>query len=393
MRTQELFALRAFIARGEARLSTMHAIAGAFISGAGLLILVPLFFRGTINPVFHLLLDEIDNGVITKSWELLYAFWVIPIVCIFGLPIYSLYLLIEELVILYFVPQTSSEKYFLPRFALTPLSMPLDDPDRASTQGLDDFPISDIKKQIIAKIYQSDISIAVPFDQNSADRRNLAKVGRKFSDLVSSLRERKEARSRHGADDQTNVAWAYDVRAGKTGLEDRSLVEEAARLEVSLVRLNARLRVMAIRYFKSLLVLIWTLIILTILVSFLSYLQEHPPSLSKYRRLGEILCLAFGLLWACVTPIIVNFPLRWIRKFGDRNILFARHRDIDLSHFELIVFLCCLISFLSSAVGLLYGIVILDLQGVLEFVVWGASLVVMGLTIYSLISAVVRLRR
>lgn len=36
-------AMRAFLQRSEVRLSTMHRIANAFLSGAGLLVLFPVF--------------------------------------------------------------------------------------------------------------------------------------------------------------------------------------------------------------------------------------------------------------------------------------------------------------------------------------------------------------
>src|SRR5277367_1692075 len=43
---QERNAMRAYLQRAEVRLSAMDRVATAFISGAGLLVLFPIFFRG-----------------------------------------------------------------------------------------------------------------------------------------------------------------------------------------------------------------------------------------------------------------------------------------------------------------------------------------------------------
>jgi len=169
MDARELFALRAFIQRGEARLATMHSVAAAFIGGAGLLVLFPLFFRDSAAPIFDLFLDEIDKGFILKWPEVLLTLWIIPMFCTVALPIYALKLLIEELVVVYFIPHVQTSDYFLPRFTLTPLSMPLDDP---VTEGATSA--SKVKRSVIEQTYKSDLlELAVAPNQNSRDRRNL----------------------------------------------------------------------------------------------------------------------------------------------------------------------------------------------------------------------------
>jgi hypothetical protein len=406
MDNEELFALRAFLQRGETRLGSMHAIAGAYIGGAGLLILIPLFFRDYIGPIVNLFFREIDNGLISISAvkslspDVLLTLWVLPFLCVLGIPIYALYLLIQELVVLYFIPYSRSEGFYLPRFALSALAMPLDDPRGDPREiGKDDEPaVSRIKSQIIRQIYASDVWNAVPADQNHPEWGNLARVGRRFPGIVNTLKQRRDARFRTGGDVDSNISWIYDVRAGKAGLTDRTLIDDAARLETTLVRVNARLRVMAIRYFKSLLVLIWTLILLSILTAVLRYFELETEtgdqiSLAKLKHVSEIVCLAIAIMWACLTPIVVNSPLRWIRKTGDRNLRFARHRDVDLSRFELVVFLCCTLSFLVSAPGLIFGIGQIDLDGAAKglatWMAWG----IIVATFYSLIRAAVRLAR
>src|SRR2546421_12600595 len=43
---------RAYLQRGETRLSTLHRVAGAFLGGAGLLTLLPVLFRETFSTLF-----------------------------------------------------------------------------------------------------------------------------------------------------------------------------------------------------------------------------------------------------------------------------------------------------------------------------------------------------
>jgi hypothetical protein len=402
MQAGELFALRAFIQRGESRLATMHAIAGAFISGAGLLVLFPLLYRDTLGPITRLFFAEIEVHVTTMTplTDKLLGLWIVPFLCALILPIYSIILLVQELVILYFIPHSQAENFYLPRFALAALTVPLDDPKCESTEDEQLPSISSIKRKVIEHIYQHDLSNAIPPDRNHPEWKNLARLGRRYSGLVSDLPQRKSARLQYGADDEDNRAWIYDVRAGKSGLADRSLIGEAARLETTLVRVNARLRVMAIRYFKSLLLLIWTLIVLSSLIAAVSYIQvrllQTPADkrLSNFKYLSEYVCLSFGLMWACLTPIIVNLPLRWIRQTGDKNTKFARHRDIDLSRFELVVFVCCGLSFFASLTGLWTGILYqLDVVGREEVLVWTVALILSVITAYSLARAMIRLAR
>jgi hypothetical protein len=239
MREPELFAIRAYVARAESRLATMHGVAGAFISGAGLLLLLPIFYRDAANPFLTTIIDDLRAGTSASSGGLLLLGWAIPFVCALILPIYAVYLMIEQLVVLYFLPHGQTDQYLLPRFALAPLAMPIDDPevvDEIATQRR----VSSLKLQIIEAIYtEQNITTVIPRAHSSRELMNLTSIGHRFPGILNLLPER----TKHGGADGSD-AWAYNVRAAKTGLRDRTLVEEAARIEVALVRFAARLRVM-----------------------------------------------------------------------------------------------------------------------------------------------------
>ena len=101
-------AFRAFLQRAEVRLSTMHRIASAFISGAGLLLLLPLFRRDSLSAIVRVSWSELS---LLRSagggWEL-YTFsllFVLSAFVVLFVPIYSMYLLLKD-VILSISPQT-----------------------------------------------------------------------------------------------------------------------------------------------------------------------------------------------------------------------------------------------------------------------------------------------
>lgn len=138
------FGLRAFIQRCESRLSTMHAIAGAFISGAGLLILLPVLYRDYASQIVLDVAEAVHltalNSPYTLStwrslswptvWDVAPIYWILPLSFSLVIPGYAIYLLIRELVLFYFVPHgydPSGARYFVPRFALSALSFPTDE--------------------------------------------------------------------------------------------------------------------------------------------------------------------------------------------------------------------------------------------------------------------------
>lgn len=55
-------AQRQFLARLEARLSTLHRVIGAFVGGAGLLVLVPIFFKDSFIDTFSILISARDQA-------------------------------------------------------------------------------------------------------------------------------------------------------------------------------------------------------------------------------------------------------------------------------------------------------------------------------------------
>lgn len=344
-------ALRAFLQRGEARLSTMHGMAGAFVGGAGLLSLLPLFYINTLEFFVGLLLERVLRIPFDVWWLAGTLAWAIIIVFSLYIPTYAFYLLIRQLVVLYFVPHSEegSSLHVLPRLALSALSSPLDDP--AERDG--SVP-SKIKLSVIEATYSPKLlNILIPRSANSEERQNLNELAKCFEELTTStIEERQRVRNRLDGkrDDyqpymtkaQIGVGAAYDVRATLAGLQDRTLVQEAARLEVALVRINSQLRVLLVRYVKSILAFVWTIVALMVSLSIVK----------KFPAQADMICLDIGMFWATLNPFVVSLPIKWLIKIGDQNSLPSSFRkDLDLTHFEDSVWRLSLYSGLVSLVG------------------------------------------
>ncbi|HAP75901.1 MAG TPA: hypothetical protein DCR14_07435, partial [Acidimicrobiaceae bacterium] len=120
--SDERAAMRAFLQRCEVRLSTMHRVATALLSGAGILVLLPAVERDAVLQVMRSLLA----GPVSWSRGLLAAAVALSIF----LALAVLWLLIIELTRFYFhanhVVQDDRE-VFTPRFTLTGLRIPTDE--------------------------------------------------------------------------------------------------------------------------------------------------------------------------------------------------------------------------------------------------------------------------
>jgi hypothetical protein len=336
MQPEELFALRSYLQRGETRLAAMHTAAGAYVSGAGLLIFFTAIFQNFVPRLMSLVIEYATNDSVFDWPNALLAGWLLPFALALFIPLYCLKLLIQELVVLYFVPHVGASQQFLPRFAITPLSMPLDDPVMAARPS--------IKSHVTDCVYAHETHVAVAPNHNSQDARSLRRTLETYPHITDALLASCAFRRRSG-----DSARLYNVRAAKVGLLDRTLFEEAAHMEASLVRLSARLRLMAFRYFRSLLALIWTFIFLVLILLTLTYVKNHEV----VKHLPELFALTGGVVWSGFTPYIVCSPLRWIRKFGSRDASSLRG-DIDLSHFDGIILILCFLSFGVSFAGLFY---------------------------------------
>ncbi|MBL8134965.1 MAG: hypothetical protein JNL42_24125 [Anaerolineae bacterium] len=296
-------AMRAYLQRTEVRLSTLHRIAVAFVSGAGLLLLLPVFFKDEITVLVRVFLNTILDQVMTLdsgamlSHGLLYLTLIFPFILSLAIPLYALYLLLKDVVHFYFTiysPGFPSD-LMTPTFALSGVGFSPDESPEA-------------KRRILAYQYQhsSAINFAIPF---SPERRKA------YFDAIINGTERRiipetrtyDAVAATGAlTEETDPATVerFGAAFGLARTLDRQLVEEVATSEISLVRHILYLRRMMLRYMKTLMMFIWTTLVTFIMLPFL---QED--------RVPRFVIMAAGyLLWAVLVMPVMRMPLNWIYR-------------------------------------------------------------------------------
>jgi pyrimidine deaminase RibD-like protein len=317
-------ALRAFLQRAEVRLSTMHRVAGAFLSGAGLLFLLPVFFRDYPHEIVQAFAPELSAsgwlGIVSTT--LIF----IMLIGVLSVPVYSLYLLVKDIVLFYFIGQCPgfSDDDFYPRFALTAIAF---SPDESAK----------VKEEILQLQRQTDLmGFAIP---RKIEVSELEKLG---ASLCSPTRPQRPG--------DTAMHEKFRLALGQAGLVDRGLVSEAARIEVSLVRHNVHLRRLVLRYAKALLLMIWTMIVLFSAILF-NQIISHVPYLTPWK--ATIIVAIFGV-WLVFTPKIVSIPIDWIYFRVNQNTSRRQHvvNDPELSDFEKKVRWICIIGWCIFVVAI-----------------------------------------
>lgn len=296
-------AMRSYLQRTEVRLSTLHRIAVAFISGAGLLLLLPVFFKDEITVLVRVFLNTILGEIMTLDGgavllhAALYLTLIFPFILSLAIPLYALYLLLKDVVHFYFTiysPGFPSD-LMTPTFALSGVGFSPDESPEA-------------KRRILAYQYRhsSSINFAIPF---SPERRKAY-----FDEIINGTERRilpetrtYDAVAATGAlTEEIDPATVerFGAAFGLARALDRQLVEEVATSEISLVRHILYLRRLMLRYMKTLVMFIWTTLVTFIMLPFL---QEE--------RLPRFFILAAGyLLWAVLVMPVMRMPLNWIYR-------------------------------------------------------------------------------
>jgi hypothetical protein len=292
-------AMRAYLQRCEVRLGTLHRIATALISGAGLMVLIPVFFKDVVSALIQLMLRSFtpilsSEGVIQGF--ALYIPLVLVLYLLLFIPLRALYLLFKDIIDFYFGIHTPGfpEVVQNPSFAFTAITF---SPDESQN----------VKREVLRYQYQpSSIDFTLPF---SAGKR--VEYFSHFEqdpdlDAIEAIRDpavlRREDLVSAGVNDDDirhfNAAFAL-MRA-----LDRSLVQEVAKTEMSLVRHVMYTRRVVLRYVKTTLVFVWTLLILVVLQAVMQA-EVLPP----------FVILSGGcLIWSLPVTWIMHMPIEWIYR-------------------------------------------------------------------------------
>lgn len=330
-------AMRAYLQRCEVRLSTLHRVATAFISGAGLLLLIPVFFKDAVDSLLAVLLGQAGNQFASLGglgWVLTLALFgclAYTLLLSLAIPLYGVYLLLKDIIHFYFTIYAPGfhEDLYNPTFALTGVLFSVDESPR-------------VKHEVMRKEYQATrAGFMIPFSKERSELYFDTIIERTDGHIIPDSRamdKLKDLRVLPEAYDETTVK-RFNAALGIARSLDRTLAEEVAMTEMSLVRHVLYLRRLMLRYVKTLLMFLWTAIISFMMLPLLK--DSHFPPL---------LILALGyLVWALTVMRIMNWPIYWIyRHLHDDSA--ADHVDPQLLLMQTTLKRYC---YLAVAAGLL----------------------------------------
>jgi len=315
-------AMRGFLQRCEVRISTQHRIATAFIGGAGLLLLIPIFFRDIVDGILIVLLQTIGNyfaslgvagGWITSL--VLFALLVYPFFLSLAVPLYSLYLMLKDIVHFYFSLYTPGmpNNVLNPSFSLTGLAFPEDESGRVR-RAVNRFQYDTENSNYMIPF--SEKRRGQYFDQVIEDTGGgIFPAARRPDHLYETGSLPPDVDPKHAA--RVSAAFGLARSVGRT------LVEEVAVAEMLLARNNMYLRRLLLRYVKTLLMFVWTTLLSFLMLPFLGD-----------TRFPTLLVLAVSyVVWSIGVMPIVGTPFKWIYKHRYSRDE-AKHIDQQLTLLE-----------------------------------------------------------
>lgn len=336
-------AMRAYIQRCEVRLSTLHRIATAFIGGAGLLLLIPVFFKDAFDSLLAVILTQINNpfstlgdaGIVLTGVMYLCLFY--PLFLSMAIPLYGVYLLLKDIIHFYFTIYTPGfpEDLLNPTFALTGVTLPLDE-----------APVA--KAEVMRYQYNAtQMGFMIPFSKERSGLYFDTIIDSTDGNIIPKTR-RIEELQRMGVlpegNDADNVN-RFNAALGLARSLDRTLTEEVAMTEMSLVRHVLYLRRLVLRYVKTLLMFIWTTVVAFVLLPFL-----------KDGRFPPFVLLGAGYaVWALAVMWILDFPFYWLyrHRHSERP---KGQVDPQLSLMQDRLERYCKLAIASAVIGLLLAI-------------------------------------
>lgn len=295
-------AMRAFLARAEVRFSTMHRIATAFVSGAGLLLLIPIFFKDAIDDIITVLLAHAGNlypelgdaGTLLSA--LLFGLVAYLLLVSLAIPLYALYLLLKDIVHFYFTLYAPGfpEDLLNPTFSLTGLVLSSDEAPQA-------------KREVMRYQYTPGrADLMMPFSPGKR-RLYFDRLIENTGGRIIPASRRPELLLQAGVLPPNCDPQAVNQVNAALGIArslDRTLAQEVAHVEMGLVRNVMYLRRLVLRYIKALLMFIWTMVISFVMLPFL-----------RDGRLPTFLIFGAGyLVWALAVLPLIRLPFYWMYR-------------------------------------------------------------------------------
>ena len=315
MSVDERAAIRAFLQRCEVRLSTLHRVASALLSGAGLMVLLPAVERDAVVDVLRSLL----TGRIEAA-KMLAA---LGVVVMLSLPFTALWMVLRDLIHFYFHSNHLHSEHadlFVPRFTLTSLRLPVGELGTTSTSALEQ-----------ARTETGTIELLVPANDRSRaeiDQRIVAYGGLGTAPPGAD-----------GLDDSARAEALFVLAASRP----RDLFNEVAKIEHGMARHVLRIQTVVLRYVKALLVLLTTA-----MATFgAAAVVDGKSALAG----GDVIWLAGILLtWAPLVIVAVTSPVRWLGRLlrSEGATSTAVSDDPEMTRVELLAIRLAVLCFASA---------------------------------------------
>jgi hypothetical protein len=331
--------MRAYLQRCEVRLSTLHRIATAFIGGAGLLLLIPVFFKDAFDSLLSVMLTTIGNhfpvqgnaGILITA--IMYLCLLYPLFLSLIIPLYGVYLLLKDIIHFYFTIYTPGfpENLLNPTFALTGVMFSTDE----SPAG---------QREVMRYQYNAtQLGFMIPFSQERKELYFDSIIANTNADIIPSSRRVDVLQQMDVLPENFDAANVnrFNAALGIARSIDRTLAQEVAVTEMSLVRHVLYLRRLMLRYVMTLLMFIWTTVISFLILPFLKDTHFSP-------------FVVFGIgyvVWALAVRWILDFPLYWIYRHR-RSDAPLDHVDPQLKLMQDVISPYCLLALVSAALGL-----------------------------------------
>jgi hypothetical protein len=321
----ERAAARAFVARCEVRLSTLHRIAVGMLSGAGLLVVLPVVARDSVTGILRsLVIERIGMTDVLLT---------ITVIAMLGVPAVALWLLFADLTRFYFHANHlggDGNEVFTPRFTLTSLQLPSDElgPGAADELG---------RLRHDPRI----VELLVPTNDTSRRR-----IDRQL-DVYGGLGADASVVDSDVSADVERANGLFALAASRS----RPLLEEVAKIEHGMARHVLKLRGLVLRYVKALLALLTTAVAVYCGDAIVSGLDDGQAM----TRSGSLWLAAIALVWAPLVVLAVTSPVRWIERLmrADGAGSTAVADDPEMTFIERVSLRIAAVGWLSATVAMI----------------------------------------
>ncbi len=312
--------LRDFIARGESRMSTLQRIAGVFVTGAGLLIILPLLLKDYLPTVLGVIYEVnfIDENIKLKA--ILY----IALFILGFIPLYSVYQVIIGIAQFYFIKRKVDSYSYL-RFYLTGITLPDDEfsEESGGEEGIrskkemvkDEFDNEqniNLLNKYLGHFSKSDLKSFLYYKNLTKDALIPPKRfigGDKevyFKDCNDNVHKNKE-----------KIDILHTIY-GLAGYSDVNTADMVFDIETAVVRQTFYLRRLILTYIKAFLMMLFVCVVLGILHANITAASKHLGDIHLLKNFEVDIIIGFYVC-ALIGGIFIDASLLTMIDFSERR--------------------------------------------------------------------------